>query len=139
MPQYQYRCQTPGCGNVITRTRTFAEQDEALEREQDYRLRPLCKKCFGYTKRIFTPVDMIMRPSGWNLRPGDQGYGDFNREAELGELRGPSHSAAYHVAEDYETEQAPVPKPSFEQMREIHQLGEVMDNAIRERHDIPEE
>lgn len=82
-----------------------------------------------------------MRPDGWALRPGDAGYWNFNRQAELGQLRGPSESSQRHgmVDESLSTREEYVPPElPISSQREIYELGKIIDRNIRESSDVPE-
>jgi len=135
MAVYLYKCRD--CGKTRERNRTMAQHESALVRERDPRLTPLCRSCFGVTARVFTVPNMIVRPSGWNLRPDDPGYADFNRELELGEVRGPSEEGRQYAIVDDEMPASPLIAPDHDAMRALHQMGEVMDHAIQERDDLP--
>lgn len=130
MPVYVFKCD--GCGKTAERLRPVDERNRDV----------VCRRCYpktaapaGLMRRVFTAPGVIVRPSGWNLRPGDRGYSTFDREAELGELRGASANPVGYVADDAIPE-TPLPQPSYEALRELHQFGEVVDRAVRERDDI---
>lgn len=145
MPRYVYECKRHGLIEV-EKAMADAGREEFCTRclfdwagdvsdggghyVEDFRL------TFGPLRRVYTPLGFIMRPSGWHLRPGDRGYADFNRELELGEVRGPSHERTPVVAEEPEK---PVPLVLPEDtMQEIHEFGRVVDRQIREEMPLPQ-
>ena len=74
MPRYEYACAAHG------RTLITKDIDQAGTPE-------VCAVCGEQLRRIFSAAGFIMRPSGYNLRPGDKNFSNFDREAELGEIR----------------------------------------------------
>lgn len=82
-----------------------------------------------------------MRPDGWSLRPDDAGYWNFNRQQELGQLRGPSHVTQREAYVDETLNTPPpfvMPELDVSSQREIYELGKIIDRNIRESSDIPE-
>lgn len=53
MPAYDYRCQA--CDNVFELTRSHSDSSVIT-----------CPKCDGATKRIFTPVGVVFKGSGFH-------------------------------------------------------------------------
>lgn len=98
-------------------------------------LTPAQKLCFQLApmRKVFTAQSFIMRPDGYNLRPGDDGYSDFRRELETGQVRnvGSRERYAETVRDDYVPEQVKVVYTE-EQRYELAQLSQVVDRQIRE-------
>lgn len=76
MPAYDFHCTTHGTTTVV---RPMAEAGAPHH----------CPTCGARARRLYPPVPCIMRPSGYNRRPGEPGYSDFRRELELGEIKEP--------------------------------------------------
>lgn len=82
-----------------------------------------------------------MRPDGYSLSPDDDGYWNFNRQQELGQLRGPSeYSQEYKTADASLLERPEIKIPELEvsAQRELYELGQMIDRNVRESSDIPE-
>lgn len=126
MATYLYRC--PDHGQVeIEKPMSQAAWDEDC----------FVGGCTRQLKRVYTGASVIMRPQGWNLRPGDHGYWDFNREQELGQIR-QGITADERRLDDFPRQEPPKIEYSVSQMRELRNLSEIVDRNIRESSDIPE-
>lgn len=90
-----------------------------------------CPTCGGPMRRVYFQIATIVRPGGWQLRPGDKGYWDFDRQRELGELRDGSHESAVGKVKDPETPR-PTVKYTEDDLYELNQMGQVWDRAIRD-------
>lgn len=77
MARHDYRC--ADCG--ITREVVRGVTAEIL---------PVpCPACGAAMRWVPKRLGFIMRPSGYHLKPGDEGYANFDRAFELGEVREP--------------------------------------------------
>lgn len=73
---YVYRCRAHGRVEVV---KPMAESGRG----------EACPSCAAAMVKDFTAHGIIMRPTGYNLRPGDKDYANFARPWELGEVREP--------------------------------------------------
>lgn len=80
MPTYVYRC--PAHGTV-----------EVDKRMVDGGLPEVCPTCATQMVKVYAAQGFIMRPTGYSLRPGEEGYSNFARPWELGEVREPDASS----------------------------------------------
>lgn len=63
MPQYEYRC--PDCEVTFE---TYARMKDSQQEQP-------CPECGSQSRRFYSRApSFIMRPVGYNLRPGDEGY-----------------------------------------------------------------
>jgi putative FmdB family regulatory protein len=127
MPIYEYRCSQHGL-RTIRKPMAEAGRIEYC---------PLCIDATPLT-RIYSGQAFVIRPSGWGLRPGDEGYSDFRREGELGELRGAPQYRNEYVEPELMRRQEYEINLSGEQTRELRQLSELVDREIRASADVPE-
>lgn len=79
MIPYEYRCPTHG---VTTRVKPVADAARV----------ETCTHCGATLRRVYATQRVIIRPRGYNLRPGEYagnglGYSFFDYELERGELR----------------------------------------------------
>lgn len=139
MPTYEYRCPTHGA-LLVEKPMGEAGRAEVC---------PVCRGAFlrgevtaepPPLRRVYAAQALIVRPSGWHLRPGERGYGDFRRELELGEVRAGSLMPRYFRPDESLTaREAPPPvELPTSSLREIHNLGAMVDREIRASADIPE-
>jgi predicted nucleic acid-binding Zn ribbon protein len=128
MPAYDYRCPQHGLREV-TKSRDEAGCSEYCPRAG----------CGRLMIRIFSRPGLIIRPTGYSLRPEDKGYWNFNRQAELGELRDGEAGDSRRVDQSL-FDRPPPPKITYttQQQREIRNLSEIVDREIRASSDIPE-
>lgn len=77
MPTYEWRC--PVCGARRTVVRPMAEAGQPVA----------CRVCDEAMRRVWSVPNAIIRPWGFHLRPGERGYGDFNRMLEMGHVPTP--------------------------------------------------
>jgi predicted nucleic acid-binding Zn ribbon protein len=124
MPSYVYECREHGTFEV--------EKPMALSGETEW-----CRHCDWPMRRIYTPQGFIMRPSGYNRRPGDPNYADFRRELELGEIREPGDTDLHGKVEDEVLPPDELPEPDPRHMQRIHELGRAVDRQIREEMTLP--
>jgi len=128
MPTYVFRCPEHGPAEVYIPVALYDDLKDHVA----------CDVCLTPMIRVFTPQNFIMRPSGWNLRPGADGYSFFDRERELGELREVGETDLHGRVEDEALPEAPLPEPDPRQVQEIHELGRTIDRQIREEMDLPQ-
>jgi putative FmdB family regulatory protein len=127
MPIYEYRCSQHGLRTI---RKPMAEAHLPVDC-------PLCIDATPMT-RIYSGQAFIVRPTNWDVRPGDPRYSDFRREGELGELRSaPQHRNEYVEPELLERKDYEI-NLSGEQTRELRQLSELVDREIRASADVPE-
>ena len=79
MPYYDFRC--PQHGVFEQRLSSDGCLDASL-----------CSICGDYSRRVYSAQRIIVRPRGYNLRPGEYagnglGYSHFDYELERGDLR----------------------------------------------------
>lgn len=91
-------------------------------------------------RRIFTVTKQIARPQGYRLRPGDRGFDDFRREAELGELREDATPLTFTPAEIARMDEMPVAftpdqerDHQFAQLLHQHWTEDLSDDTVRKR------
>ena len=131
MPRYEYECKAHGRVEV-TKPAELAGREEYCARC----LRPGPTGHYRPMRRIFSTQPAIIRPGGYNRRPGDPGFDDFSYELECGELKDDATSvhadAEKHdreVAERWERERFRLPDnwldPDTEQ--ELHEIARAAD------------
>lgn len=76
MPSYLHRCD---CGQEFTHFRPMAQSGDLVT----------CA-CGKQAKRVYTSNPIMIRPDGWNLRPGEPGY------SNLGDGKQPRTNALSH-------------------------------------------
>lgn len=137
MPRYDYRCD--GCGATREVVKPMAQAGRAefcrdcliaafADGESAPALRPMT--------RLFAGLGFIMRPSGYNLKPGDAGYADFDRAIELGEVREPD--AAHTLSRGATVSSKLVREPmKFEEdkLRGFHDAAKAYYNELTGRHE----
>ncbi len=138
MARYPYRCpETCSC----QRFGRGQEYEEVHSIHDEPQASVACPDCDLSLRRVYTSSHLIMRPDGWSLRPDDAGYWNFNRQQELGQLRGPSHVTQREAYVDETLNTPPpfvMPELDVSSQREIYELGKIIDRNIRESSDIPE-
>lgn len=90
MPTYPYRCEH---GHVVEAVRPIDRRDDPLP----------CPVHGSLTQRGFVVPQMIVRPWGYSLRPGDKGYWTLDSTG----MPRPSASP-FAMAEDFE-QRPPIP------------------------------
>ena len=138
MVRYPYRCpETCSC----QRFGRGQEYEEVHSIHDEPQTSIACPDCDLTLRRVYTSSHLIMRPDGWGLRPDDKGYWNFNRQQELGQLRGASERGQDFRTVDETLNVRPevvMPELPIERQREIYELGKIVDRNIRESSDIPE-
>lgn len=89
MPLYQYSCPEHGTVDVIKPMAEAGRAEVCALCPPKLTRRGKRAKKQPPMRRIYNPQGFIMRSSGYNLHPEDPRYSNFDREAELGEIRSP--------------------------------------------------
>lgn len=125
MPRHDFRCDP--CEVTREVVRSFAEIDAGA---------PVLCGCGQPMRWVPTPLGFIMRPTGWDLKPGDEGYSDFSRAKELGEIRepDPDHTLSHGATVSSKLEKQPM---QFEpdKLRGFHEAARAAYNELTGRHE----
>lgn len=143
MPTYLYRCPTIHGFFDVTKPMVEAGRAEVCPdcRDQWERWGGDVYPYQGpLAIRVYTPQRLIMRPSGYRLKPGDKGFDDFRREMELGEIRDDPSPVRLSPEEIARFDDAPIDiPPDPERDRALHQLvaqhwtEDLSDDTVRRR------
>jgi predicted nucleic acid-binding Zn ribbon protein len=110
---YEFRCDP--CGPQVGTVALARPMEQAG-------LPAYCPVCDRPMRRLFGAPQIIMRPGGWHLRPGDKGWEpNWDRARELGELKDDATPVARHDPAQDAIEDDRFPQDP-ERDRKLHQL-----------------
>jgi putative FmdB family regulatory protein len=118
MPTYEYRCPVCGARRAVVRPMGEAGQPVA------------CRVCEEAMRRVWSVPALIVRPHGYHLHPGERGYWDIDRAAEVSRIPSPDERSDLGAGaprdEDLEADEyagVPFPQPSEDGMQKLHEVA----------------
>lgn len=123
MPTYVYRCPAHGTEEVVKRLADHG------------RVEP-CSACGRPMDKVFSALGFIMRPSGYQLKPGDKGYANFDRARELGEVRDPDAGSRLSAGATVSSRLRHEPRRyDDDKMKAFHDAARAVYNAETGKHE----